>query len=124
MQFIKRRPALKFLPFLVLGIIFGDLFPEFNLFLISLFLISFLGIFTRFLNYSIPLCILGIEFLNHSIIHTNQEIPKGLYNSVQSFQSELISVKQKSQKVEYVFQPLEYNYENCKQMEKEKCRCF
>ena len=30
MQFIKRRPELKFLPFLVLGIIFGDLFPEFK----------------------------------------------------------------------------------------------
>jgi len=73
MQFLKRRPALKLLPFLILGILIGEYFPQFNFMLIPVFVMSFLGIFSRFQTISILFCIISIGE-NNKFNHPSQKI--------------------------------------------------
>lgn len=110
MQFINRRPALKLLPFLVLGILLGEYTPQLNTLILFFFIISFLGILTKYKTFAIPFCIIAIGFLNHNILQSNQPIPLSFLNKTQTFKCELISIKQKSQKVDYIFNPINYNF--------------
>ena len=98
MYFINRRPALKLLPFLSLGILIGEFSPQFVVIFILIFAVTFIGNFTKNKLFTIPLCLVAIGFLNHSFLQSTQPIPSHLLNNTQTFKCELISIKQKSQK--------------------------
>jgi competence protein ComEC len=112
MQFIKNRPALKLLPFLIIGILIADYFPYLEIPILICFLFSIFTVWRKYSFFAIPICLIAIGFINHSIFQSTLEPPQHLFNQFNSFVFKVQSVKQKSNKVEYILDPIDYHFGN------------
>ncbi len=112
MQFIKNRPAIKLLPFLIIGILIADYFPYLGIPILICFVFSVWVIWSKFTFIAVPICLISIGFINHSIFQSTVEPPSHLLNQSNSFVFKVQSVKQKSKSVEYILDPINYHFGN------------
>ena len=112
MQFIKNRPAIKLLPFLIIGILIADYFPYIGIPILICFICSVFTIWSKYTFIAIPICLITIGFFNHSIFQSTLEPPSHLLNQSNSFVFKVQSIKQKSKSVEYILDPINYHFGN------------
>ncbi|MBC8198244.1 MAG: DNA internalization-related competence protein ComEC/Rec2 [Candidatus Marinimicrobia bacterium] len=112
MQFIKNRPAIKLLPFLIIGILIADYFPYLGIPILICFICSIFTIWSKYTFIAIPICLITIGFFNHSIFQSTLEPPSHLLNQSNSFVFKVQSIKQKSKSVEYILDPINYHFGN------------
>jgi len=112
MQFIKNRPAIKLLPFLIIGILIADYFPYLGIPILICFICSVFTIWSKYTFIAIPICLITIGFFNHSIFQSTLEPPSHLLNQSNSFVFKVQSIKQKSKSVEYILDPINYHFGN------------